>query len=165
MADELHTARLRLRRATMDDLDAVHLMLSDPAAMRYWSTPPHTDVAQSEAWLRSMIDVEGRDSDDYLIERDGEVIGKVGGWKLPDIGFLLRSDHWGQGLGSEALSAFLARRRTIGKPARLTADVDPRNAASLALLTKHGFVETHRAVGTWNVGGEICDSVYLALDL
>ena len=45
------------------------------------------------------------------------------------------------------------------------ADVDPRNAASLALLTRHGFIETGRAAGTWQVGDELCDSIYLALDL
>ena len=46
---------------------------------------------------------------------------------------------------------------------RVTADVDPRNTASLALLHRLGFAETHRAARTWLVGEEWCDSVYLAL--
>jgi ribosomal-protein-alanine N-acetyltransferase len=35
-----------------------------------------------------------------------------------------------------------------------------RNAASLALLTQHGFVEAGRPARTWKVGEEWCDSVY-----
>jgi RimJ/RimL family protein N-acetyltransferase len=47
----------------------------------------------------------------------------------------------------------------------LTADVDPRNAASIKLLERCGFIETHRAAGTWQVGDELCDSVYFRLKL
>ena len=46
----------------------------------------------------------------------------------------------------------------------LTADTDPRNAASLRLLANHGFVETGRASGTWTTHIGLCDSVYLRLD-
>ena len=57
-------------------------------------------------------------------------------------------------------TAFIARRRALGST-ELTADVDPRNAASLALLRRHGFVETGRAAATWQIGDEWCDSIYL----
>ena len=164
MTDELLTPRLRMRRATMNDLPAVHAMLTDVPAMRYWSSLPHTDLAQTETWLQSMVDANPAESDDYLLEKDGEVIGKLGCWKLPEIGFLIRSNQWGQGLAGEAMTAFLAHRRAIGSPPQIVADVDPRNAASLALLSRHGFVETGRAAGTWQVGDELCDSIYLALD-
>jgi RimJ/RimL family protein N-acetyltransferase len=49
--------------------------------------------------------------------------------------------------------------------AELTADVDPRNLSSLALLKRNGFVETGRATGTWQIGAELCDSIYLWLML
>jgi RimJ/RimL family protein N-acetyltransferase len=133
--------------------------------MRYWSTPPHDRLQQSEEWLRSMVDADPAESDDFIIEKEGVAIGKLGCWKLPEIGFNLASPHWGQGFASEAMAAFLERRRTIGRPSRLTADVDPRNLRSIKLLEKHGFAELGRASGTWQVGDELCDSVYLALDL
>jgi RimJ/RimL family protein N-acetyltransferase len=163
--DEIVTERLRLRRATMGDLDAIHAIFSDPQAMRYWSTLPHESLAQSEEWLRSMVEADLAESDDFIIERDGQAVGKLGCWQLPDIGYIVAPDQWGQGVASEAMAAFLDRRRAIGKPSRLLADVDPRNVASIKLLERHGFVETHRAKGTWQVGHELCDSVYLALDL
>ncbi len=163
--DEIRTDRLLLRRAREDDLSDVHAIMSDPTVMRYWSSLPHADIAQTEKWLRSMIDADLSTSDDFVIEQDRRVIGKLGCWQLPEIGFHLASDHWGQGYASEALAAYLDRRRSMGEPATLIADVDPRNRASLMLLTRHGFVETGRASGTWQVGNELCDSVYLAIDL
>lgn len=165
MAEEIVTKRLRLRRARMGDLAVIHALLSDPRNMRYWSTPPHEMLSQSETWLRSMVEADPEQSDDFVIERDGRVIGKLGCWKLPEIGFMIACDEAGQGLANEAMTAFVDRRRQIGEPRRLTADVDPRNEASLRLLAGHGFVETGRAQGTWTVGGEVCDSVYLSLDL
>lgn len=162
---EIRTERLLLRRATMDDLAAIHALMSDGEVMRYWSTLPHDTIEQTTDWLRSMVDADMMESDDYVIERDGRVIGKIGCWKLPEIGFYLAQDQWGQGIASEAMTAYLARRRALGEPATLVADVDPNNQPSLGLLTRHGFVETGRATGTWIVGGEIYDSVYLALDL
>ena len=161
----IRTDRLLLRRATMDDLPAIHAILSDPQGMRYWSSLPHAALDQSADWLRSMVEADPTTSDDFVVERDGAVIGKLGCWALPEIGFNFARATWGQGYASEAMAAFIDRRRALGSPDSLTADVDPRNAASLRLLSRHGFVETGRASGTWQVGDELCDSIYLALML
>jgi RimJ/RimL family protein N-acetyltransferase len=163
--DEIRTARLLLRRARVEDLADIHSVMSDPAVMRFWSTLPHDDIEQTRVWLNAMIGADAQNSDDYVIQLGGRVIGKIGCFILPEIGFQIASDLWGQGLASEAMAAYLARRRIIGDPSRIVADVDPRNGASLALLKSHGFVETGRATGTWKVGDEVCDSIYLALDL
>jgi len=160
---EIRTARLLLRRARADDLEAIHAVMRDARAMRYWSTPPHASLEESREWLRSMIEAPAGASDDFVVELGGRVIGKTGCWRLPEIGFILHPDHWGQGLAREALEAVIASLFSRYPFPALTADVDPRNEASLGLLKRLGFVETSRAKGTWDVGGEICDSVYLAL--
>lgn len=163
-APELRTERLVLRRARPDDLAAMHRVLSDEQAMRYWSSGPHADLAETERWLESMISSPREVSDDFVVTLDGEAIGKMGAWRLPEFGFILRSDHWGHGYAAEALAAFLDYMfRTRGADF-LTADTDPRNAASLRLLANHGFVETGRASGTWETHIGLCDSVYLRLD-
>lgn len=162
--ERIETVRLVLRRATMDDLPAVHAMLSDRAAMRYWSTPPHETIEQSREWLASMVDADPALSDDFLIERDGEVIGKMGCWRTPTMGFLLRSDCQRQGYAGEAMDAYLAYIATRDF-ARLDADADPRNAASIGLMLSRGFRETGRAENTWLVGDEWCDSIYFELEL
>ena len=158
MADELRTDRLLLRRAVATDVDAMHRIMSNPVAMRYWSTPPHVDVGETAKWLASMIDAEPSESDDFIVTLDGTVIGKLGAWKLPEIGFLIAPDFWGRSIASEAMAAFIDRRRRLGST-ELKADVDPRNAASLRLLKLHGFVETGIAAGTRQVVDELCDSI------
>jgi RimJ/RimL family protein N-acetyltransferase len=70
---------------------------------------------------------------------------------------------WGRGYASEALAAVIAHVFATRDIEKITADVDPRNQASLDLLLRLGFAETHRAKGTWQVGDELCDSVYYAL--
>ncbi len=160
---ELLTARLRLRRARRDDLADMYAILSDPRAMRYWSTPPHVDLAQTEAWLGSMIQATPGESDDFVLEFGCRVIGKAGCWRLPEIGYILHPDCWGKGLTKEALTAVIAHVFATHDVEAIRADVDPRNDASLGLLHRLGFAETHRVVCTWKVGEEWCDSVYLEL--
>lgn len=146
----------------MDDLAAIHAVLSDARAMLYWSTPPHATIEQSRAWLQSMVDAPEEANADFVIERDGVVIGKAGCWRLPEIGFILRPDHWGRGLAQEAVGAVVDFTFAHFAIPAITADVDPRNSASLRLLDRLGFTETHRAEATMQVGGVWCDSIYLA---
>lgn len=164
-SDVIRTDRLVLRRALEEDLDAFHAIFGDEVAMRYWSSPPHRDLETSREWLRSMIEAGPRESDDFVVTLDGKTIGKMGAYQLPEFGFLLAREHWGKGLASEALAAFLDHRRNVAPGSYLNADVDPRNSGSLRLLKRHGFVETGRAEGTWTINGEVCDSIYLALEL
>jgi ribosomal-protein-alanine N-acetyltransferase len=65
-----------------------------------------------------------------------------------------------KGLAHEALIAHLFAAHDVTE---LTAEVDPRNAASLRLLGKLGFMQTGRQERTLLWRGEWCDSVYLAL--
>jgi RimJ/RimL family protein N-acetyltransferase len=164
MPDDIRTERLLLRRATYEDAVPMHRIMKDPRAMRYWSNPPHKDVDETERWVASMVEADPAESDDFIVTLNGELIGKLGTWKIPEIGFLIDPDHWGRGYASEAMAAFIERRRGLGST-ELTADVDPRNLPSIMLLARHGFLETGRASGTWQVGDELCDSIYYRLEL
>jgi len=157
------TERLVMRRAEVRDLGPLHDVLSHAEAMRYWSTPPHNSLHQTREWLKHMMASPESASDDFVLEYQGRVIGKAGFWRYPEIGYILHPDFWGRGLAFEGLSALVDRvfRRTDLDA--VVADVDPRNAASLHLLDKLGFVETRRATGTSLVGDEWCDSIYLEL--
>ena len=160
----IQTARLTLRRATWDDLDATHRLFSNPVVMRYWSRPEHETLEETRRWLRELVE-PGPDSLDFLIEKDGVVIGKAGAWRLPEIGYLLHPDHWGQGLAQEAMTALIAHLHHIRPElTHLIAEVDPRNTASLRLLTRLGCVETGRAERTMQWRDEWCDSIYLRRD-
>lgn len=158
----IRTARLVLRRARPDDLGAIHAILSDPQATRYWSTLPHETLDQSRDWLAGMI--AGHElCDDFIIELDGRVVGKAGAWRRPEIGYILHPEFWGRGVATEALAAVIGHLFAAHGDPALTADVDPRNAASIRVLSKLGFRETHRATRTWFIGGQWHDSIYYAL--
>lgn len=158
---EIATPRLKLRTAQPTDLAGIHAVLSDTAAMRWWATPPHQTLEESEAWLAAMI-ANGPEHD-FIIERDGEVIGKVGFWAPPEIGYILHPAHWGQGLASEALVAAIDHLFAHHRFDQITADVDPANAASIRLLERMEFVRTGSAERTMQVGGVWVDSVFYAL--
>lgn len=160
---EIITHRLILRRARPGDLADLHRVMSSPEAMRYWSRPAHQSIADTRAYLDEMIGA-GPEADDFVVEMDGTVIGKAGAWRLPELGFILHPDYWRQGLMREALAAVVSYL-FASHPGldRLTADVDPRNGRSLALLSVLGFTETGRAAATLQWGDEWCDSIYLAL--
>ena len=164
MTRELVTARLVLRRPKPGDVDDLHQVFSSPEAMRWWSTTPHETVEKTAEWLDGMITADPELSDDFVIEAQGRVIGKAGFWRLPEIGYILHPDYWGQGLATEALTAVIDHILATRTVERVTADVDPDNAASIRLLRRLGFEQTGAASRTWRVGGVWMDSLYFGLD-
>ncbi len=161
--DRIVTARLTLRKARIDDLEALHDVMRRPEVMRYWSRPEHDSPEETAAFLTAMIESSRGVSDDFIIEHDGHAIGKAGAWRLPEVGFLLHPDFWGKGFAHEAMTAVIEHLFIWHDIDHLTAEADPRNAASLGLLTRLGFQETHRASRTMQWRDEWCDSVYLRL--
>jgi len=163
LPETIATSRLTLRRFRPEDAQTFHRILSDPAAMRYWSTPPHRTFAETEAWIASTIAAFATgEGDDFIALHEGKIVGKAGLWSGNEIGMIFASDCWGQGFASEAAAAVIARAFARGLPS-IRADVDPRNERSLKLLARLGFVETRRAPRTLQVGDEWVDSVYLEL--
>ncbi|ATQ43012.1 GNAT family N-acetyltransferase [Caulobacter mirabilis] len=161
---EIRTERLLLRPARSSDVDGMHAIFSDPEAMAHWSTAPHEDRGQTEAWINLMLDAQAAGPTlDFIIERDGEAIGKVGFWRPPELGYILRRDHWGQGLASEALAAVIRAAFTGGGLEEIHAEVDPNNLASVRLLEKHGFERTGFAPRTLEINGVWFDSLYFVL--
>lgn len=159
----IRTERLVLRYARLDDVAAFHAILSNPVAMRWWSSVPHASVEETQAWVEAMMAGSAAGAPDFVIEWQDRAIGKAGFWKLPDVGYILHPDVWGQGLAREAVGAaidhvFAERMTDIA-----TADVDPENSGSIRLLKRLGFSRTGSAKRTWNIGGEWKDSLYFAL--
>jgi len=160
----MRTERLLLRPARTDDLDALHHIMRQPRALAYWSTPPHESREETAEFLEGMMTIPPGEGEDFVIELEGRLIGKAGLYRFPDLGYLLDPAFWRRGLMREALGCVIARAFSVHDLPRLQADVDPRNAASIRLLERLGFRETHRQERTWLVGEQWCDSVYFVLD-
>ncbi len=160
---ELRTERLLLRHARPEDVEPLHSIFSNPTAMRWWSSLPHESVDQTRAWVEGMMAGNAAGAPDFIVEWNGRVIGKAGFWKLPDVGYILHPDAWGQGLAREAVGAAIDHVFAERLTDIVTADVDPENTASIRLLERLGFTRTGSAERTWNIGGEWKDSLYYAL--
>ena len=131
--------------------------------MRFWSSLPHPDIEETRRFVQAMVDAPPEQGDDFVIEFEGQPVGKAGCWRLPEVGYILHPRLWGRGIAREALGAAIANTFARFDVPALTADVDPRNIRSIGLLERLGFRETHRAERTWNIGGEWFDSVYFEL--
>ena len=159
----LITKRLILRAAKQDDLMDLYAIFSDSRAMRYWSTPPHESPERTQENLDRLIASRRNLLTYFVIEMDGRAIGTAGMHKTDEVGFLLHPDYWRQGIVTEAMNAIIPYLFDVSDHAQLTADADPRNAASVGILKSLGFQETHRAKNTFCINGECSDSVYFAL--
>lgn len=161
MAETLRTERLTLRPMALTDAPALHAFFSDPVAMAYWS-PPHQSLAQTEAWVRGTVESPGDVTREYAIELEGQVIGKAGLWKAPELGYFLLRAHWGQGLMTEALEALIPVLYDTMGLETLTAEITPDNAASAHLLQKLGFKEVRRGEKDHWDGTAWVDTAYYA---
>ena len=149
----------------MEDAPALNAVLSNEAAMAYWSTPPHATIDETTAWVRSMLEAgrTGQSEDDLVLEWNGVVVGKAGFWRAPELGFILHPSAQGRGLAAEALTLLLERAFAVRFYARATADVDPRNQRCLRLLNGLGFRPFDYREKTHQVSGQWYDSSFLEL--
>ncbi|MDP1616444.1 MAG: GNAT family N-acetyltransferase [Phenylobacterium sp.] len=153
------TERLTLRPARASDLEAMHVILSSAHAMAFWSTLPHEKIDETRLWLEGMMATR---ADDFIVEtKAGQVIGKVGFWADPEIGYILHPDAQGKGYAHEAVSAVIARAFKDRGLNEATADVDPNNTSSRRLLERLGFVVVGSAKKTYLLGHTWADSLYL----
>lgn len=159
------TERLTLRLPRPLDLADIHEIFGDPAVMTYWSCAAHQTMAETAAWLQPLFDMPEASPFDYFIEFEGRIIGKMGSWQLPNLGYALNRAYWGKGIAEEALKGLIAHLK-ISRPCDfLFADVDPRNTASAQLLLKCGFCHVGFAARTLHTHIGWCDSDYYKLDL
>jgi ribosomal-protein-alanine N-acetyltransferase len=143
----LETPRLILREFVPDDADALARVLSDPETMRYYPAP--FDRAGVGQWIicnlrRYLANGHGLWALD--LKSSGEMIGDCGitlqdvdGEPLPEIGYHLRRDLWGQGLASEAACACLDYGFTQLKADLLISLVRPENVPSCKVAERNGM--------------------------
>ena len=148
--EELFTARLRLRRWRLSDLDALAGIFAQPEV---WKFPFARGLTreETEARLRRYLDSWDHDGfGKYAVEREaGTLIGYVGlelvTWFAEidgevEIGWRLHPRDWGHGYATEAaLTALQAGFDHLGCE-RIVAVVEPANAASLRLAERIGMV-------------------------
>jgi [ribosomal protein S5]-alanine N-acetyltransferase len=152
----LETPRLILREFTPEDAGALARVISDPETMRYYPVP--YDRRGVEEWIvrnqrRYQQDGHGLWAIDLRVT--GEMIGDCGitgqnvdGELLPEIGYHLRRDMWGQGYATEAARACRDYGFAQLNVEFLISLIRPENVPSCRVAERNGMTvwkETTRA--------------------
>jgi len=145
----LETERLMLRLLTMDDVEALFPMYSDPEVRQYF--PDFTRTYE-----------ETKEEVDYFVNRcyqkhgfglwatvdkaTGELIGRCGllSWEIEEreeveVAYLLAKAYWGRGLATEAAQGIVQYAFEQLNISRLICLVDPGNTASQNVAQKIGM--------------------------
>jgi RimJ/RimL family protein N-acetyltransferase len=137
-----------LREVTEDDLPVLFEHQREPEANRMAAFAARNREAFMAHWTKILAD---EDVTTKTIVVDGEVAGNVGSWGPPEerlVGYWIGREHWGKGVATAALSAFLGEERR--RP--LYAHVAEHNVASRRVLEKCGFVVVGRDTVTDEAG-------------
>ncbi|HEX6619570.1 MAG TPA: GNAT family protein, partial [Solirubrobacteraceae bacterium] len=131
----------------------------------YWN-------ARDEDEVRAALDAHIARSPDegvvLAIDLDGTLIGTVnvavGESRQGDLGFMLHPDHQGHGYATEAASAMLEFAFGSYDLHRVSASVEPRNAASARVLERLGMrKEAHLLENDWVKGEWSSEAIYAIL--
>jgi RimJ/RimL family protein N-acetyltransferase len=148
MSHVLVTSRLNLRPLEAPrDLDFLAALLAHPQVMAHWPAPLSREEAG--AWIDKQLWRYERDGCGYWmveLRATGAPIGQAGimfididGAREAGLGYMIHTDHWGRGHGTEAARACVEWAfEMLGVP-RVVAPVRPANAASIRVAEKIGM--------------------------
>jgi [ribosomal protein S5]-alanine N-acetyltransferase len=144
----LTTPRLILRQFTLEDVNALHAVLGDPLAMRYYPAP--FSRQETAEWIQRNLDryrehgfglwAMVRKSDGQLIGDCGLTVQMVDGQPEEEIGYHVLRSLWGQGYAFEAAAAVRDYQFNDRKKQRVISWMAPDNLASRRVAEKVGMV-------------------------
>jgi [ribosomal protein S5]-alanine N-acetyltransferase len=143
----LETQRLNLAPLEGADAGGLFDAFSDDEAMRFWDSPAHrypdetrevVDTLRRSAHGAWTLRLKARRAPAGLVYLLDAPTGE------PGLGYILRRDLWGRGLATEGCHAALGFAFDALGLERLETWVDARNAASLGVARRLGFVEARR---------------------
>ena len=171
--ERIETARLLLRRATVGDAESIFREYAQDAEVtRYLCWRPHTDAAQTRAFMEQCRQAwdTGAAYPFAIIDRaDGRLMGmiemRLDGHRA-EFGYVLARPHWGRGCMPEALDALIRRASALAGIRRIWAYCDVENRASQRVLEKAGM-EREGLVRRWarmpNLGDAPRDCFFYSL--
>ena len=176
----IRTDRLVLRLMVDDDLDDVLDWMSDEAVTRYQLYDVRSRD-QVRTHIDKVKDARRLENDDDFVElgivlpaHDGDRDRVIGCIYFPlksvenstaEIGWALTAKYQGRGYAFEAARAVMAIAFDVMGLHRLTAELDPRNSASVTLCGRLGMrLEAHHVEDLFFKGAWADTGVYAILD-
>lgn len=148
-----------MREFTLDDIDAVYEFQTNPDVIRFMGGPGAVETkADAERIIRDIwfVEYEKYGYARYALVHKGDrrVIGFCGlksipQEDIPEIGYRMLPEYWGQGLATESALAVLDYARNVLRLDKIFAEVVEENTASINVLEKIGFrhVDTYQKYG------------------
>lgn len=141
------TERLRVRRITSDDFDAMYAAYSDPVAMRFVGDGSPISREDCARWIQitlSRYETHGYAMSLAEAKEGGEVVGFVGlvhpgGQPEPELKYTLMQAYWGNGYASELAQGMMGYAAEVLGMVEVIATVDAEHLVSQRVLTKAGF--------------------------
>lgn len=148
----IFTERLTLRKITIDDIDNIFQLDSNPDVMKYVGVPPVTQKEESAKMVENIINQYEKNGTARLavIEKDSnQFIGwsgiklltdEVNGFKnVYELGYRFLPEFWGKGYATESALASLDLGFNQLNVDKIYAYADIDNESSNHILTKLGF--------------------------
>lgn len=161
----LTTAGAVLRPLDVTDADALFAAHGDAHTHKYWSSPAHKTVAETQDYIRDTLAMPGAHVW-AITENGGEALGRIGLFVeregVGEIGIIMRPEATGRGLASTALSLVVDYGFTQLDLHRIGADIDPDNMSSISLFLRAGFQREGLLRGNWKTHIGIRDSIIMS---
>jgi RimJ/RimL family protein N-acetyltransferase len=148
---KIETERLSLRRVTVDDLEELVAIHTEPDIQRFVGG---LDLAEAARWL--VRDDQSWDERGYgrvaiTERRTGRLLGRTGlgcfpEFSDPELGWTIRRDAWGNGYATEAARAAAVWAFQALEIDRLISLIDPSNARSIRLARRLGMTAAAETV-------------------
>jgi RimJ/RimL family protein N-acetyltransferase len=129
---------IRIRPVAPDDLPVFFEHQADAEAARMATVEPRHRASFEDHWAKTLRDERAVFR---AVEADGVVVGNVVSWEHEgerEVGYWIGREHWGRGVATAALAAFVAE--VTERP--LFAHVANTNVGSIRVLEKCGFRRT-----------------------
>ena len=165
----LETPRLKLRKLTADDTEAYYRHLgSSEAVTRYMLWNPHKDISESAASIRKSLRryEEGRCYRwGVALQATDSLIGVVELLRFDEetggcsFAYMLGESFWGQGYGTEALTAAFDFAFSRMDVRFIAADHMAENPASGRVMEKAGMTRTRFLPEKYQKNGKTYDAI------
>ena len=150
----LTTERLELWRPQASDFDGLNAINTDPRTLTHlgnW-TPDRADTFARLARNAGSWALWGYGT--FIVRRRGlqQIVANIGVFRsyrgfahglddVPEAGWIVHPDHWGQGIASEAMNAVLPWFDEVYGKQRVACMIEAGHAASEKVAAQLGFVE------------------------
>src|SRR5580704_3858711 len=143
------TDRLFLRKITMNDVENLQKIFSDPIAMQYY--PKTFDTEETKAWIQRVLNNYDKHGAGLLachLKSTGEFVGQCGlffqsnidGQDEVEVGYHFVRKFWHQGLATEAAKGVMQYARKKLGYNRLISIIRPENMPSRRVADRNSFV-------------------------